>query len=196
MTSAVEITCLFAETLNNHTKVAGTPNDNHVIAFKEYLLSVCLQIASKGTNTGNSSSAILEYARYQAAVVTNVPYDCHVAARANYDSKIQADNPALRSKEETWVASTRNQSRKRAIKRGANDYLLSLVNLNWIRPLINETTFFTRVTPVEMFSKLTKAIGGLKRVYTVDLLFSLTELWEQEPRVPEYLNDLRGSHKK
>ena len=42
MTSVVKITRLFAEARNNCTKVAGTPNDDHVVAFKEDLLNACL----------------------------------------------------------------------------------------------------------------------------------------------------------
>ena len=83
--------------------------------------------------------------------------------------------------------------RKRAIERGANDYLLMLVDPTWLRPLKNETTFFTRVTLVEMLSELTKEIGSLEQVDTFDLLVSLTQLWEQDPCVPEYLNGLRYS---
>ena len=47
-----------------------------------------------------------------------------------------------------------------------------------------------------MLYELTKASGGLKQVDTVELLFSLTQLWEQDPRVPEYLNGLRDVQKK
>ena len=82
------------------------------------------------------------------------------------------------------MASTRNQSRKRAIECGANDYLIKLVNLTWLRPLKNETTFFIRMTPIEMFTELTKASGGLEQVDTVNLLVSLKKIWEQDPRVP------------
>ena len=92
--------------------------------------------------------------------------------------------------------STRNQSRKRAIKRGTNNYLLRLVNPTWLRPLKNETTFFTRVTLVDILSELTKASGCLKRVDIVDLLVSLTQLWEQDSLVSEYLNGLRDGQKK
>ena len=42
MTSVIDITRLFAEAHDNHTKFAGTPNDDHVVAFKEDLLNVCL----------------------------------------------------------------------------------------------------------------------------------------------------------
>ena len=63
MTSVVEITRLFAEVRENLTKVAGTPSDDHVVAFKEDLLNVCLQIAFEGTNAGNPSGAILEDSR-------------------------------------------------------------------------------------------------------------------------------------
>ena len=45
--------------------------------------------------------------------------------------------------------------RKRAIKRGSNNYLLRIVDPTWLRPLKKKTTFFTRVTPVEMLSELT-----------------------------------------
>ena len=47
-----------------------------------------------------------------------------------------------------------------------------------------------------MLTELTKASSGLKRVDTVNVLVSLTQLWEQEPRVPEYLNRLRDGQKK
>ena len=73
-----------------------------------------------------------------------------------YYPDLQADDPAHRAKEENWAASTSNQPRKRAIERGANDYLLRIVDLTWLRLLKNETTFFTRVTPVDMLSVLTK----------------------------------------
>ena len=161
MTSVVKITRLFAEACNNRMKVAGTPNKYHVVAFKEDLLKVCIQFAFKGTDVNDPSGAILEDACYWVAVVMNTPYNRRVAARANYDPDLQADDPARRSKEENWAASTKNQLRKRAIERGANNYLLNLVDPTWLRPLKNETTFFTRVTPVKMLSELTKASGGL-----------------------------------
>ena len=47
-----------------------------------------------------------------------------------------------------------------------------------------------------MLAELTKASGGLKRVDIVYLIFSLTQLWDQDPCVLEYLNGLRDSHKK
>ena len=47
-----------------------------------------------------------------------------------------------------------------------------------------------------MLAELTKASGGLKLVDTVDLLISLTQLWEKDPRVPEYLNGLVDGQKK
>ena len=47
-----------------------------------------------------------------------------------------------------------------------------------------------------MLAELTKASGGLKQVNTVDLLVSLTQLWEKDPRVPEYLNWLRDGQEK
>ena len=83
MNSVVKITRLFAKARDNRTKVAGTPNDNHVFAFKEDLLNICLKISFECTDTGDPSSAILEDARYRVAVATNNPYDRQVAAHAN-----------------------------------------------------------------------------------------------------------------
>ena len=99
MTSVVEITRLFADARDNHMKVAGTPNDDHVVASKEDLLNVCLQIAFEGTDAGDSSGAILEEARYGVAIMTNTPYDYQVAAHANYDPNLQEDDPTCRAKE-------------------------------------------------------------------------------------------------
>ena len=47
-----------------------------------------------------------------------------------------------------------------------------------------------------MLAQLTTASGRLERVDTVDLLFSLAHLWEQDQRVPEYLNSLKDAQKK
>ena len=157
MTSVVKLTRLFAEARDNRTKVSGTPNYDHIFTFKEDLLNVCLQIAFEGTNVGDPSVPILDYSRYQFDFLTTTTYDRHVAACVNCDPNLEADNPNCCAKEEKWVAITRNQSRKRAIKIGL------------VRPLKNETTFFTRVTPIEMLADLTKASGGLERVDTVDL---------------------------
>ena len=63
-------------------------------------------------------------------------------------------------------------------------------------PLKNKITFYTKVTPINMLAQITTASGGLERVNIVDLLFSLAHLWEQDPRVPKYLNALKDAHKK
>ena len=52
------------------------------------------------------------------------------------------------------------------------------------------------MTLVKILSDLTKASSDLERIDTVDLLVSLTQLWEQDPRIPEYLNGLRDGQKK
>ena len=99
MTSVIDITRLFAEAHDNHTKFAGTPNDDHVVALKKDLLNVCLQIASKGTDAGDPSGAILKDTCYQVVIANNMPYNRQVAACAKYDPDLQADNPAFRAEE-------------------------------------------------------------------------------------------------
>ena len=47
-----------------------------------------------------------------------------------------------------------------------------------------------------MLLKITKASGGLKWVDTVDLLVSLTQMWEQDPSVIKSFNGLRNGQKK
>ena len=79
---------------------------------------------------------------------------------------------------------------------GANDYLFKLFDPTWLCLFKNKNTFFTRVTPIQMLAELTNASGGLKQVGTVDLFVSLTQLWEQDPRIPEYLNGFRDDQKK
>ena len=101
------------------------------------MLNVTFQITFEGTDVGDPSGAILSDADYKAANATAVSYDRQLAARANYDASILDNDPARCSKEENWSAGTRNQSRKRAIERGACTYLLALVNETWLRPLKN-----------------------------------------------------------
>ena len=196
MTSVAEIIRLLQSAADKQSKVYGQPNDDHTLIFKEDLLNVTFQITFEGTDSGDPSSAVLSDAKYKAANATAVSYDRQLAARANYNASILDNNPACRSKEENWSAGTRNQSRKRAIERGACAYLLALVDETCLRPLKNEITFYTKVTPIEMLAQLTTASGGLKRVDIVDLLFSIAHLWEQDPRFPEYLNALKDAQKK
>ena len=47
-----------------------------------------------------------------------------------------------------------------------------------------------------MLAQITTASGRLERVDTVDLLFPLAHLWEQDPRVREYLNSLKDAQNK
>ena len=196
MTSVAEIIRLFQSTADKQSKVDGPLNDDHTLIFKEDLLKVTFQITFEGTNSGDPSGTILSGAKYKAANAMAVSYDRQLAARADDDASILDNDPTRRSKEENWSAGTRNQSRKRVIERCACAYLIALVDETWIRPLKNEITFYTKVTPINMLAQLTTASGGLERVDIVDLLFSLAHLWEQDPRVPEYLNALKDTQRK
>ena len=178
MTSVAEIIRLFQSAADKRLKVNGLPNENHTLIFKEDLLNVTFQITFEGTDSGDPSGAILSDAKYKDANATAISYNRQLAACANYDASILDNDPARRSKEDNCSAGTRDQSRKRAIERGACAYLLTLVDETWLRPLKNEITFYTKVTPIEMLDQLTTSSGGLERVDIVDLLFSLAHLWE------------------
>ena len=171
MTSVAEIIRLFQSAADKQSKVDGPPNDDHTMIFKEDLLDATFQITFEGTDSGDPSGAILSDAKYKSANATAVSYDRHLAARANYDASIFDNDPTHRSNKENWSARTQNQSRKRAIERGVCTYLLALVNETWLRPLKNEITFYTKVTPIKMLVQLTTASGGLERINIVDLLF-------------------------
>ena len=54
---------------------------------------------------------------------------------------------------------------------------------------------FTRITLAQLLALIRLTNGGLKQIDIVDLLVSLTQLWEQDPRVPEYLRALEESQK-
>ena len=157
---------------------------------------MCLQIVFKGADTGDLSGAILEDARYKRVSMSRTPYDRQLAARNNYDYSIAVENPLCRSKEENWAAGTRNQARKHTIECGANDYIINIVNKTWIHPMKDPDTFFTCFTPVQLLAQLCLAIRGLRRIDIFDLLVSLTQLWEQDPRFPEYPNALEDANKK
>ena len=120
MTSVAEIICLFQSASDKQSKVDGPPNDDYTLIFKEDLLNMTFQITFEGTNSGDPSGAILYDAKYKAANATAVSYDRQLAARANYDASILDNYPACRSKEESWSAGTRNQSRKRTIERSVS----------------------------------------------------------------------------
>ena len=128
--------------------------------------------------------------------MTGTSYDQQLAAQKNYDNRIAVDDPLRRTKEENWAASTRNQACKRTIKRGTNKYIISLVDKMWICPLKDPYTFFTHVNLVQLLAQPSLASGGLKRIFIVDLLVSLTQLWEQYPHIPEQLNTLEEAQKR
>ena len=76
----------------------STPNDDHVVNFKEGVLNVCLQITFEDTNTSNPYGAIPEDARYQVAVSTSTLYNQQVAVCANYKPNLKVNDPARRAK--------------------------------------------------------------------------------------------------
>ena len=73
-------------------KVNSTPPNNNFISFKEDLLNVCLQIALAGTDAGDPSRTILEYAHYKRVNMTGTLYDRQLAAQKNYDDSIAVDD--------------------------------------------------------------------------------------------------------
>ena len=111
--------------------------------------------------------------------MTGTSYDQQLAAQKNYKNSITDDNPLRCAKEENWAAGTRNQARKRVIERGTNKYIISLVEKTWICPLKEPYTFFTRVNLVQLLAQPSLASRGIEQIDIVNLLVSLTQLWEQ-----------------
>ena len=135
------------------------------------------QITFDGTNGSNPSGAILLDSKYKAVNGTDAMYDQQLPMYIVYDPTIKVDDPTRRSKEENWIVGTQNQAGTQAIDWGACAYLNSLVDETWLRPLKDENTFYTKVTPIKTLAQLTKASSRLERVNIIDVLLSLVGVW-------------------
>ena len=93
MTFVNKIVRLFKAARDRYAKVYGSPSNNNVISFKEYLLNVCLKIAFKRTDAGDPSGAILEDAHYKRVNMNRSLYKQQVATRKFYDNIIAFDDP-------------------------------------------------------------------------------------------------------
>jgi hypothetical protein len=114
-----------------------------------------------------------------------------------YDPTIAADaTDAVRVKaEREWTAKADRQRLIRAAEHGRT-FLTTIVEDTWLLSLKSPTTFYNKVTLQDMLQHLATSTAGLEATDIVTLLVDMQSWWEEDPRVPEYINKLEDAQKK
>jgi hypothetical protein len=115
-----------------------------------------------------------------------------------YDPTIAADaTDAVRVKaEREWTAKADRQRLIRAAERHGRTFLTTIVEDTWLLSLKSPTTFYNKVTLQDMLQHLATSTAGLEATDIVTLLVDMQSWWEEDPRVPEYINKLKDAQKK
>jgi hypothetical protein len=71
-----------------------------------------------------------------------------------------------------------------------------MVEDTWLLPLKSPTTFYNKVSLQDMLQHLAASTAGLKAMDIISLLVDMHSWWEEDPRVPEYINRLEDAKKK
>ena len=123
-------------------------------------------------------------------------FDFMRAAHADYDPSIKTlskeDRLAkLQGMKHSWAAGTANQSRIRSVEVGARNLILTNVELTWIQELSVLGTFYTGVLVRTILGHLKKDGSGLDQPAGVEFILGIHELWEADPRVPQFIINMK-----
>ena len=110
-----------------------------------------------------------------------------------YNDSIASDttNAARAKAERLWTAKIGLQTLIKTVKRAGRAFLIAVVKDTWLFPLKEETTFYNEVPLRDFFARLQGGSGGLEATDIVSHLSATLGWWDEDPRVPEYVNRLR-----
>jgi hypothetical protein len=195
MTTPEEAKTLFSDLAATYTAIIGQPTDDDVKQLRECITNLLQSIDVPG-GTCSLSGLIDTEATYIAN--HGAPFDPMTVPLAAYDPAIAVDaSNAIRARaERTWTAKRELQRLIRAVERNGRLFLLHVVEETWLLPLKSETTFYNQVALRDMLNHLATNMQGLEATDIISLSVDMQSWWQDDPRVPEYINKLEEAQKK
>ena len=84
----------------------------------------------------------------------------------------------------------------KTVERAGRAFLVAVIEDTWLLPLKEDLTFYKMVPLQDFFSRLKGGRGGLEATDTVSLLSNTLGWWDDNPRVPQYVNTIEDAQKK
>ena len=84
----------------------------------------------------------------------------------------------------------------KTVDRAGCAFLVAAVEVTWLLPLKEESSFYNKVPLRDFFAHLKVGSGGLEATDIVSFLSATLGWWADDPRVPEYINRLEDAQKK
>ena len=195
MTTPEEAKTLFSDLAATYTVIVGQPTDDDVKQLRESITNLLQSIDIPG-GTCSLSGLIDTDATYVAN--HGAPFDPMTVPLAAYDPAIAVDaSNAIRARaERTWTAKRELQRLIRAVERNGRLFLLHVVEETWLLPLKSDTTFYNQVALRDILDHLASNMPGLEATDIISLSVEMQGWWQDDPRVPEYINKLEEAQKK
>ena len=84
----------------------------------------------------------------------------------------------------------------KTVERARRAFLVAVVEDTWLLQLKEESTFNNKVPLQDFFARLKGGSGDLEATDIVSLLSATLGSWDDDPRVPEYVNCFEDAQKK
>jgi hypothetical protein len=191
MSTPEDVKDLFGQLTTTFPTIIGQPTDDDVKRLRKMLTDLLQSIDVSG-GADSLSGLIDDVADYQATY--GHPFDALLLPMAPYDPSIASDaTDAVRAKtEREWSAKADLQRLIRAAERHVRTFLTTMVEDTWLLSLKSPTTFYNKVS----LQDLATSTAGLEATDIVSLFVDMQAWWEEDPRVPEYINKLEDAQKK
>jgi len=195
MSTPDDVKDLFGQITTSFPTILGQPTDDDVKRLRETLTDLLQSIDIAG-GADSLSGLIDAAADYQA--IYGHPFDALLLPMAPYDPAIAPDaTDAVRVKaEREWSAKADLQRLIRTAERHGLTFLTTVVEDTWLLSLKSPTTFYNKVSLQDMLQHLATSTAGLEATDIVALFVDMQTWWEEDPRVPEYINKLEDAQKK
>lgn len=191
------ITLLFKEARDTFPPFEGKPNDDNLLAIRETLLPILMEIPYDQLGGIHSLTAILTDAAMYAT-----DHGGHAFKRPArlplYDSNIPDDaTTVIRVPAESAHKSRLDDyASYEAAERGAAKFLRDTVDEMWYNDLKDADTFYTKVTALEIISFLDANSGGLHATDMIFLRTNMQQYYVEADGIPQYINMLEDAQKK
>ena len=199
MSELTDINAIFQKASDTSGPITANPRGVDLQQLNKTLVVCTLSVTLTGTTSGCAYGAVLPKAVYQ----TNHggDFDFMHKARPDYNPDIERllkDDrlSKMRGMEHSLAAGTANQSRIHAVEIGARELILAIVKSTWVQELSISRTFYTGVPVRTILNHLEKDGSVLDRPAGVELILSLHNLWEADPRMAQFIISMEEAQKK
>eukprot|EP00804_Cyclotella_cryptica_P000193 CCRYP_016175-RA/>CCRYP_016175-RA protein AED:0.26 eAED:0.26 QI:0/0/0/0.6/0.75/0.8/5/0/1027 len=171
--------------MTSYPSIIGQPSDDDVKHLCEMLTNLLQSIDLPG-GTDSLSGLIddpIDYPRLQPSSPPHASIQPLIAPDATDAVRVKA--------EQEWTATATRQRLIPATECLGRIFITTVVEDTWLLPLKSPTTFYNKVS-----LQLAASTAGLEATDIVSLLVDMQLWWEEDHRVPEYINKLEDAPKK